>query len=56
MDKWTYRYVVTRDLMLFSFVIEALTLYPHSPIVFLCAVPGGLYSMFHLIDFVSSSS
>lgn len=54
MDKWTCRYVVTRELMLFGLVIEALTLYPHSPIVFLCALPCGLYSVFRLVGFVAT--
>lgn len=55
MDKWTYRYCVTRDLMLFGIAIEALTLYPHSPIVFVCAVPAGLYSLFHFVRFVADT-
>jgi hypothetical protein len=52
MDKWSYRYYVTQDLMLFAIAIEALTLYPTNPLIFLGAVPIGMGSLIHLFRVV----
>jgi hypothetical protein len=48
MDKWTFRDFVTRDLMLFGLALEALTLYPRSPAIFLSAGPLAMVSLLHL--------
>jgi hypothetical protein len=53
MDKWTYRELVTRDLMLFGVALEALTLYPNSPAIFLTAVPLAMVSLLHLCGILS---
>jgi hypothetical protein len=50
MDKWTFRYVVTRDLMLFDVALKAPTLYPRRPVIFLVAVPVASASMLHLFE------
>jgi hypothetical protein len=52
MDKWIYRYYITQDLMLFAVAIEALTLYPTNPLIFLSAVPIGMGSLIHLFHVV----
>ena len=54
MDKWTYRYYATQDLMLFGVALEALTLYPRSPLIFLIAVPFAIGSMWHLFTLLTS--
>ena len=50
MEKWTFRYFVTRDLMLFGVALEALTLNPRSPVIFLAAIPIASSSMMHLFN------
>jgi len=52
MDKWSYRYCVTQDLLLFAVAIEALTLYPTNLLIFLAAVPIGMGSLLHLFHVV----
>ena len=54
MDKWTYRYFATRDLMVFGVALEALSLYPTSPFIFLVAVPLVMASMLHLFTLLAS--
>ena len=54
MDKWTYRYYVTQDLMLFGVALEALTLYPRSPLIFIAAVPIAMGSMLHLFALLTT--
>jgi len=54
MDSWTYRYFVTRDLMLFGVALEALTLHPRSALIFLVAVPVALRSMMHLFGLLTN--
>ena len=48
MDKNTRRQIVIRDLLLFGVAIEALTFYPHSPVVFFCALPIAMASILQL--------
>jgi hypothetical protein len=52
MDKWTYRYYVTQDLMILGVSIEALTLYPSHMWVFLVAVPVGMGALSDLFTLV----
>jgi hypothetical protein len=54
MDRWTYRYYVTQDLMLFGVALEALTLYPTSAVIFIAAVPIAMGSMLHLFTLLTS--
>jgi hypothetical protein len=50
MDKWRYRYFITRDLMLLSLALEALTLYPSNLLVFLVAAPVAMGSLAHRLE------
>jgi hypothetical protein len=52
MDKWTYRYYVTQNLMILGVSIEALTLYPSHMWVFLVAVPVAVGVLLHLFTLV----
>jgi hypothetical protein len=54
MDKWTSRYAITRDLMLFALALEALTLYPTEMLVFLVAAPLAMGSLVHFLDIAVS--
>jgi hypothetical protein len=54
MEKWTYRYLVTRDLMLFALAIEALSLYPTNPAIFLVAAPTAMGSLVHVLEIANS--
>jgi hypothetical protein len=54
MDKWTYRYLVTRDLMLFALAIESLSLYPTNPTIFIIAAPTAMASLVHVLEIANS--
>jgi hypothetical protein len=53
MNKSSFRYFVTRDIMLFGVALEALTLYPSNPVIFLIAVPLSMSSVLHLFSLLA---
>ena len=54
MDKWTFRYIVTRDLMLLAVALEALSLYPRNLVIFLLAMPLTMGMITDLLSIVAN--